>query len=226
MDFIHSIDKALPDELCDELVRRFEEHPDKRPGPTGSGVDPTRKLSLDITIDPIDSFRECGQRVVNETLHHFARYFLKYPFFGSVNPVLKNSATGVETTITIENADSIGIDLMKMIVPSYFRLGPLNVLKYRAGEGGYRHWHAEIFPDQQCESLHRVLFFIYYLNDVEAGGETEFLFQKFKVQPKKGRMIIAPAGFTHTHRGNVPQSGDKYILSSWLLFKRAGKPSA
>jgi hypothetical protein len=226
MDFIYSRDNALPDDLCDELIRRFEDHPDKRPGPTGSGVDPTRKLSLDITIDQIESFRESGQRLVDQTLGHFADYFLTYPFFGSVNPVLKHRETGVETTITFENVASIDHDLMKMIVPNYFRIGPLNILKYRAGEGGYRHWHAEIFPDAQCESLHRLLFFIYYLNDVDAGGETEFLFQDVKIQPKKARLVIAPAGFTHTHRGNVPQSGDKYILSSWLLFKRAGKPSA
>jgi len=225
MDFIHSRDNALPDELCDELVRRFEEHPDKLPGSTGSGVDPTRKRSLDITIDQIEAFREPGQRLADETLGHFADYFLRYPFFGSVNPVLKHSETGVTTTITIENAATVDHGLMKMIVSNYFRLGPLTMLKYRAGEGSYRHWHAEIFPDAECESLHRVLFFIYYLNDVEAGGETEFLFQKVRVQPKKGRLIIAPAGFTHTHRGNIPQSGDKYVLSSWLLYKRAGKPS-
>lgn len=225
MDFIHSRDNALPPELCDELIRRFEEYPDKHPGPTGSGVDRTRKLSMDITIDQIDSFRECGQRLANETVGHFAEYFLKYPFFGSVNPVLRHSETGATTTITIENAASVDHSLMRLIVSNYFRLGPLNILRYRAGEGGYRHWHAEIFPDAQCESLHRLLFFIYYLNDVEAGGETEFLFQDVRIQPRKGKLIIAPAGFTHTHRGNIPQSGDKYIVSSWLLYKRAGNPS-
>jgi hypothetical protein len=34
-------------------------------------------------------------------------------------------------------------------------------------------------------------------------------------------MVIAPSGFTHTHRGNVPTSGDKYILTSWVLFNPA-----
>lgn len=36
-------------------------------------------------------------------------------------------------------------------------------------------------------------------------------------------MVIAPAGFTHTHRGLVPRSNDKYILTSWVLFNRAEK---
>ncbi|MEC7470920.1 MAG: 2OG-Fe(II) oxygenase, partial [Pseudomonadota bacterium] len=27
--------------------------------------------------------------------------------------------------------------------------------------------------------------------------------------------------FTHTHRGQIPVSDDKYILTSWVLFNRA-----
>ncbi|MFN9287717.1 MAG: 2OG-Fe(II) oxygenase, partial [Planctomyces sp.] len=26
---------------------------------------------------------------------------------------------------------------------------------------------------------------------------------------------------THSHCGHVPQSGDKYILTSWVLFNRS-----
>ena len=33
--------------------------------------------------------------------------------------------------------------------------------------------------------------------------------------------LFAPAYFTHTHRGQVPVSNDKYILTSWVLFNRA-----
>jgi hypothetical protein len=34
-------------------------------------------------------------------------------------------------------------------------------------------------------------------------------------------MVIFPAGFTHTHRGNVSKSGDKYIITSWVMYHRA-----
>jgi len=220
VDFIYTADNALPDELCNQLIERFEAHPEKRAGGTGSGIDPLQKRSLDITIDNIDAFRECGQKVVNIALRHFALYFLKYPFFGSLNPVVKNKETGEETMVTMENRDMVTEDLMRIIVPSYFRLAPLNILKYKTMEGGYPRWHAEVFPDPDGEAIHRVLFFVFYLNDVVKGGETELFFYGAKVPPRKGRVLIAPASFTHTHRGNMPESGDKYILTSWLLFKR------
>ena len=57
-----------------------------------------------------------------------------------------------------------------------------------------------------------------YLNDVEEGGETEFLYQSIRVAPKAGTLLIWPAGFTHTHRGNPPLSGDKYIATGWVQY--------
>jgi hypothetical protein len=60
--------------------------------------------------------------------------------------------------------------------------------------------------------------FTIYLNDVEEGGETEFLYQSIRVKPKKGRIVIWPSGFPFIHRGNPPISGEKYLITSWMLF--------
>ena len=79
---------------------------------------------------------------------------------------------------------------------------------------GYHLWHIEHAKgfDNEC----RVLAFMVYLNDVDDGGETEFLHFKKRVQPKKGRIVIWPASFPYFHRGNPPLSGEKYILTSWM----------
>ena len=58
-----------------------------------------------------------------------------------------------------------------------------------------------------------------YLNDVDDGGETEFLHQSKRVKPEEGTFLIWPAGFTHMHRGNPPLKGEKYIVTSWVEMK-------
>jgi hypothetical protein len=59
---------------------------------------------------------------------------------------------------------------------------------------------------------------IVYLNDVEVGGETEFLYPKIKVKPKKGSLVIFPSAYPFVHRGNKPISSDKYIIATWLIY--------
>jgi len=78
--------------------------------------------------------------------------------------------------------------------------------------GGYHIWHHE---QSDLATIERVLVWTIYLNDVKEGGETEFLYQSQRIKAKKGKIVIFPAGFTHTHRGNPPISGDKYILTGW-----------
>ena len=80
---------------------------------------------------------------------------------------------------------------------------------------GYHIWHCEHGGDYAKD---RILSWILYLNDVEEGGETEFLYQSLRFKPKSGTFILFPAHFTHTHRGNPPLSGVKYIATGWIEF--------
>ncbi|HME40155.1 MAG TPA: 2OG-Fe(II) oxygenase [Steroidobacteraceae bacterium] len=64
----------------------------------------------------------------------------------------------------------------------------------------------------------RYLVMMWYLNDVEAGGETEFPQLKTKIAPRAGRLLMFPPYWMYQHQGLPPASGDKYILSTYLLF--------
>jgi hypothetical protein len=81
--------------------------------------------------------------------------------------------------------------------------------------GGYHVWHCE---DGEIEHSRRTGVYILYLNDVEEGGETEFLYLSKRISPKKGRLIIFPPNYPWAHRGNPPLSGTKYILTGWTEF--------
>jgi hypothetical protein len=82
---------------------------------------------------------------------------------------------------------------------------------------GYHVWHAEQGPDSDAS---RCLVYIAYLNDIENAGETEFLYQKLRVAPRENSMVIWPAAFTHTHRGNVVHGNkSKYIITGWFYIE-------
>ena len=79
---------------------------------------------------------------------------------------------------------------------------------------GYHDWHMDRTFIKKNKS--KQLVSMWYLNDVEEGGETEFLYQELKIKPERGTQIIFPADWTHTHKGNKPISNDKYIVNQWV----------
>lgn len=90
----------------------------------------------------------------------------------------------------------------------------IKLQKTQPGQG-YHVWHCE---SANRELSNRLLTWSVYLNDDFEAGETEFLYQHYRYKPSKGDCIIFPAAFTHTHRGNPPIGGDKYIITGWVEF--------
>jgi hypothetical protein len=129
---------------------------------------------------------------------------------------------GTSRRLTEDDVGNMDEAALGTLVRTVLRPGAINIQRYTAGTGGYPYWHCELYPrDASCETLHRTVLWTIYLNDSFEEGETEFLYQQRKIKPKVGSLLIAPTAFTHTHRGNKPMGGDKYIATSWLLFQRA-----
>ncbi|MCS6096285.1 2OG-Fe(II) oxygenase [Shewanella baltica] len=223
MDFIEVYPNALPNDLCDRLILAFEQHAGVVDGQTGNGVDLEKKISRDLTLDSFADLQPLKNELLGYTLKGTVDYFTKYSMalMGAV-AVSVSDEQGQPVTLTPANFAALGAPRADGLVKYLYRSGSINVQKYQQNKGGYPHWHSEQFPQNgHNEALHRVVLYMFYLNDVEEGGETEFYYQQRKISPKKGTMVIAPAGFTHTHRGNKPVSGDKYIATSWIMFNRA-----
>lgn len=79
--------------------------------------------------------------------------------------------------------------------------------------GGYHVFHHE---DGSYNEAHRTATWMIYLNEDFEGGETEFFYQKRRIKPTTGTVVIWPAGYTHTHRGNLVLKGTKYIITGWF----------
>jgi hypothetical protein len=223
MDFIEVYPNAMSDSLCERLIKAFNQHPSVAPGQTGRGVDTEKKRSRDLMLDAHPELSALKDELLAVTLKHSVDYFNRYSLalMGAVS-VAVSDEQGQSVTLTPDNFKALGEPRTEAIVKYLLRSGTVNVQHYEQGKGGYPHWHSEQFPQNgHNEALHRVVLYMFYLNDVEEGGETEFFYQGRKLKPKKGTMVIAPAGFTHSHRGNTPISNDKYIATSWVMFNRA-----
>lgn len=95
-----------------------------------------------------------------------------------------------------------------------FEVGTFNIGRYRKGQH---------FQQVHCErgslaTLHRVLAWMTYLNDVEDGGETYFSHYDVAIKPRKGLTLIWPAEWTHAHKGNLLRENLKYMITGWMHF--------
>jgi len=134
-----------------------------------------------------------------------------------------------EFTIDFKKWDFIGSEFYSKISPLikyYFdeysilndtksSLYDIKIKKASPG-GGFHKWHHD---NSNILASHRFLVILVYLNDNFDGGETEFLYLGKRIKPKKGTMIVWPAGFTHTHRGNPPLNNSKYTIGSWIQYQ-------
>jgi len=220
--FVQVVDHVIERETCQRLIERFNvDRENQRAGRVGDGLDPLKKRSVDIFLDRNSAWDDARAELEKSVFPHIVAYMERFRslLVGALAPTVRDPRTGTPVSLDFDNFLQIGSSFAPALVKRLYRPGAMCLQRYTKGEGGYPHWHSEVYPQAgSTEALHRVLFWLCYLNDVETGGETEFAYQDIQVQPRAGRLLIAPASFTHTHRGAVPTSCDKFIVASWVLF--------
>ena len=227
-NFILEIEQAFSPEFCQHLITKFNNTPNKRAGQTGAGVDKRKKDSIDILLGQLPDWQQERIEISKVVLMATIQYARRYPFVltGAISPSMPDAKTGQLRNITYQDIATLNDEQVRQLIASIYTIDDINMQFYQQDVGGYHHWHSEHYPhpnDPQQKSLHRTLLWLVYLNDIEKGGETEFFYQQTKIKPKQGSMVLAPCGFTHTHRGCVPQSADKYVLASWVMYNPAAK---
>ena len=195
--FIGMYDNVFPDGYCHHMIQEFERL-------NSIGVCSTRKQSENArrTVkDDTHCFLDTSTTLQNHTLNSFNDERPLRIFWDSLQCCFN------------DYTDEYGI------IADY-RLKSTTVKMQKTDPGsGYHIWHAEQNSGEQAA---RCLVFSTYLNTLDEGsaGETEFLYQRLRIPPKENTMLIWPAGFTHTHRGNVVYGEkSKYIITGWFYFE-------
>ena len=221
-DFIEVYPGALDAATCAEIVRYFDACGQQTRGEVGSGVDLELKDSWDVLITGRPDWQRFHDLIQGAAFAGLRRYARRYGHLLTA-PLRIKTRRPDGSLRPLEPADFNAPDFadLDQVLQFVFRPGTINVQRYVADQGGYPYWHCEHYPKRgDDDALHRVLLYTIYLNDGFGHGETEFFYQRRRIVPRTGDLLIAPAAFTHTHRGNRPTGCDKYIATSWILFNR------
>jgi hypothetical protein len=200
-NLIKIYDKAIPKEVCDSIINEFEVSKNQMEGMSGAGVNKSIKASTDLMIHSnLDNpnWSYIYDYLRENLLGNLVDYIQNNSYM-TITAGFASKASAVRTAQSCYIAGNNGFPHMQM--------------QRYIDDQGYYAWHHE---NEGGTTARRELFFIYYLNDVD-GGETEFKFNGEKVKPEAGKLVIAPALWTHKHRGNPPQNGqNKYIITGWI----------
>ncbi len=222
-DFIEVIHNAIPADACAAILAQMRASAQLQPGEVGSGVFPELKHSKDLRISGRAEWQQVEMLLQQAVFKGVLSYLRRYPQ-ALISPLMLQvqDTDGSARRLSADDFPGMEDAQLSELARTCLRPGAINLQWYAAGEGGYPYWHCELYPrDPAGETLHRHLLWTLYLNDDFQAGETEFLFQERKIAPRTGSLLIAPTAFTHTHRGNRPEGGDKFIATSWILFQSA-----
>jgi len=188
------VDGLLDAEYCSRFIERLATVWDRsHQGKTLSGVNWATKTTEDIHVSEY-AFRELGIEY-DYKWHDLEMHF----------------ANGLISAVSMYKQQYRHLDTWTDIGDTGFQ-----VQKYHRNFGYYRP-HVDSFPSHNSSVANRVLASVMYLNDVEHGGETNFPLHGVKVTPRAGRIVLFPAVWTHPHESCVPISGDKWIISTFIV---------
>ena len=207
MDLVLEYPNAFSDEICDEMVERFESDDRKVSGISGiygrNYTGPTSKVSTDLLISKLEDWNDMDGRIFDILSPYVSGYvkMLKDQFYyGELNHI-----------------KDLGYQIQ------------------RTDPGGFFDWHCDhdikplvdqLIKHKDGNSLiclrERIATYILYLNDrleySDDDGTTEFKFgeeHKF-IKAEKGKLLMFPASPLCPHRGVPLKNGVKYLMTGWV----------
>tara|TARA_R110000782_G_C14708870_1_gene402914 strand:- start:261 stop:836 length:576 start_codon:yes stop_codon:yes gene_type:complete len=191
MEYIHEVHNIVPRALCEEIIEKFENDPDKKLGGIVVGktvVVGEIKKTVDLHIVNKPEWKTIYDQLeclLATGIYKYFDHLFHRPFTG-VACFLRN-------TFSEGNIDMTGLQIQRYEVGDFF------------------HWHVD-----SLSGVNRIFAFIIYLNDND--GCTEFLNGK-KIKPETGKIAFFPTTWTYPHRGQELKVGTKYIITGFVVVK-------
>ena len=188
--FLYIKKNSISRELCNDMINLFEQEDDRYEGVVGNNsiVNKNVKDTTDFVIS------NGGERwnKINKTLNK--------ELTNNVNEYLRNCNNTMRDNEYQYLSGGLVRHLMQM--QKYYK----NVGKFS--------YHEDSKVDFINKSDRKITF-MWYLNDVTEGGETEF-WSSYNIKPEAGKLVLFPADWTFPHTAKVPISNNKYIVTGWL----------
>lgn len=193
--YIYQVKKSIPDRLCSDIITMYELENTRYPGLTMGGVQRDIKKTTDMIIPKNDPMWYKIETFLYNELSNALKKYLIHIDDDNFNIDDRPSK------FTYFNSENLHIDWFM-------------VQKYDMQDGKYIYHNDSLNESKR----HRVITYLWYLNDVTDGGETEFWGGKYHIKPETGKLLLFPACWTFPHRGIMPISNDKYIITGWFYL--------
>ena len=192
---------SLSSELCSDIIKKFDKSDTKYKGHTLGGINTRIKDTTDLVLDNQDnSWREIIKTLSRELKYNIGKY--------------ADKLSNIEDYKAANN--NTDMDNYKPIIVGDLIFDTFMAQKYDNNKGRYI-YHNDFRVDGSSNK-HRVMTFLWYLNDVTIGGETAFE-GNYVIKPETGKLILFPASWTYPHCGKMPISNDKYIITGWIYSR-------
>lgn len=184
--YIYIDDTSLSPDICDTIINKFNDNPsNKRKGVCGQGYNANVKCTTDYSITHNDDKWSDIYQLLISNLH--------------------NSIIEYETQINNSQYTHFKNTYLKSTV--------FQLQHYSKNNGKFLYHNDSRIDLNKKEE--RTLVYMWYLNDVTVGGETDFI--DFNIKPTTGKLVLFPSTWTYPHCANIPISNDKYIITGWIV---------
>lgn len=187
-EFIYEIENALPKEICDKMIKRFQKDDRKGQSMTLGGINRDIRKSTILNFTGLDDWKDIDDtifKVFSEGLKEYNEYVSRYTVPKITDSLFNN-----------------------LVDEGYF------IQEFRPGE--FYNWHMDDSSKMKAPRNFTLLLYLNTLEE-DQGGCTEFWCGK-KVRPKQGKLLIFPSCWTYIHRGApVKNGGVKHVCGTWAV---------